>query len=109
MTPASKQTKEKPNGKRTVALTLAVATLVAVVALMGLRTFGGGDDTPTSAAPPVATVSSAAVAGVAVAVPSVDLGPVPLNKDVNQTFTLKNSGTGKAQLGKPRIETLEGC
>lgn len=112
MTPNPGQTKESPSAKRTAAVTLAVAVLVAGVALMGFRAFGGGDDTPTSAAPAApaaATLSSGPVAGVAVAIPSVDLGPVPLNKDVVQTFTLKNSGTGKAQLGKPRIETLEGC
>lgn len=108
MTPTSRQSKENSNDTRTMILTLAVAALVAGVAFFGIRALEGGDETST-VAPAAPTVSTAAVAGVTVAVPSVDLGPVPLNQDVNQTFTLTNSGTGKAHLGKPRIETLEGC
>ncbi len=109
MTPTSRRSQEDTNDARTVIVTLAVAAIVAGVGFVGILTFQGGGDDESTAPPVAATVSSAAVAGVAVAVPSVDLGPVPLNEQVNQTFTLKNSGPGTVQLGKPRIETLEGC
>jgi hypothetical protein len=108
MAPTSRPSKEDSNDTRTVILTLAVAALVAGIAFIGIRALQGGGGKPPGVQV-ATTVSGAAVAGVAVAVPSVDLGSVPLNQDVNQTFTLKNSGTGKAQLGIPRIETLEGC
>lgn len=89
--------------------TLAVAAVVAGAVFLASLTMGGGGDNTSTTVSAVPTVSTAAVAGVAVDVPSVDLGPVPLDKYVDQTFTIRNGGAGKAQLGKPRVETLEGC
>jgi len=69
----------------------------------------GGDDSPkaTTTASQPSTVATAG--GVVADQASVDLGRVPLDRMITQTWHLRNEGSGKAQLGKPKIEALEGC
>jgi hypothetical protein len=88
--------------------TFALAT-VAFVAIGFAALFAGcgGDDSSKETKVPPSTVASAG--GVVVDQASVDLGNVPLDKMVTQTWRLRNEGSGKAQLGKPKIEVLEGC
>ena len=87
-----------------------VALLVAASAVAGC---GGDDGTPSQTLPPAPTGASSAgpasAAGVTVDQASVDLGRVPLDKMINQTWKLRNDGSGKAQLGSASIEVLEGC
>lgn len=73
---------ENPSHKKTASIIVAAAAFLAGVMLLEFSLLGGWDDAPTN--PPAAilavstpTVSGPAVLGVAVAVPSVDLGTVP--------------------------------
>jgi len=89
---------------RTFAVALGAATAITVAALFaGCR----GDDSTN--APAVQPSVVGAAGGVVADEASVDLGTVPLDKLVTQTWRLRNEGSGKAQLGKPKIEVLEGC
>ncbi len=89
---------------KTLATCMGLVILLAVAALFA--GCGGDDGTkPPVAAPSVAGGGARVVADQA----SVDLGKVPLNRMVTHTWRLRNEGSGKAQLGKPKIETLEGC
>ena len=115
MTPSAFPPTENPNQTRTALIIIAAAAVLAGVMLLAFTVLGGWEDesvgalamaVPTASGP---AVVGAVVAGVAVAVPSVDLGTVPMSRNVDQTFTLQNSGSGQARLGKPRVETLEGC
>jgi hypothetical protein len=50
-----------------------------------------------------------AVAGVEVLTPSVDLGRLPLDQPVSHTFVVTNTNDRVIELGKLRIEVLDGC
>ncbi len=89
---------------RTAALALLMATALGAGTLLAGC---GGDDAGKGPSVPPSVVGSAG--GVVVDQASVDLGKVPLDRMVTQTWTLRNEGGGKAQLGRPKIETLEGC
>lgn len=88
-----------------------VATAALWVAF-GSSGNGSGDENTASAA--TAPDSSSApgavsVAGVQVAIPSVDLGRIALDTPVKHSFQLRNTGVQRASLGRARIEVLEGC
>ncbi len=94
----------QPRGhlRRRLMLFGAAAAAIALVAVLVVRArspSGGGS----------ATAGTGEVAGVTVDQPSVDLGHVPLNLTVNQTFHLRNTGRVTVGLGEASIAVLQGC
>jgi len=90
---------------KTFATGVAVAMFIAVAAMVA----GCGGDDAEKASSTVAPSAVGGGAGVIADQASVDLGKVPLDRMITQTWRLRNDGSGKAQLGKPKIEALEGC
>jgi hypothetical protein len=80
----------------------SAATAIAIIGSLFVlaRPKSGGSTAPTG---------TRQLAGVTVDRPSVDLGHVPLNVPVTQTFHLRNTGGTEIGLGEARIAVLEGC
>jgi hypothetical protein len=80
----------------------SAATAIAIIGLLFViaRPKSGRSTAPTG---------TRQLAGVTVDRPSIDLGHVPLNVPVTQTFHLRNTGGTEIGLGEAHIAVLEGC
>ena len=85
--------------------TAVVLVIVLAIAILANRSADGGG--PASRGTAVAAAHT--VGGVEVQAASVDLGRVPLNKQITHNFVVKNTNAGTVQLGVPAIEVLDGC
>lgn len=86
-----------------VALIVVAAGAIWIFGLPGNKTDGGN----TPAAP--VSRDPILVAGVEVTEPWADLGHIPLNTGVEQTYTLRNTSSEPVHLGDASIKVLEGC
>ena len=83
----------------------ATLAILAAAAFIGILAFQ-----PTS--PEASDQNSGefvALGSLAVSQQNVDLGRVPLNKNVTQVFRVRNIGQEQVHLGKVMVNVLEGC
>lgn len=100
-------------GKRFIAMTAALAgVLLTLTIIAGC----GGDqksDTATGSADQkteAATILPADSGGrMQIAETSYDFGSVPVDQNVEHSFTIRNTGSGPLSLGKLDVKRLEGC
>lgn len=95
--------------------TLGIVIAVAIVGGIGILAMQSGESPSTGAmgAPidiePRVVSGPAVVGGVEVNATEVDFGRVPLDREVTQSFRLRNTTGAPVSLGSAAIETLEGC
>ena len=104
MTRRQRRKTQQRHSSRGVALAIGALTVIVVALLAAAvaQRWGGTSQ-------PEMPQGTARVGDVEASQPSVDLGHVPLDVNVEQKFVLRNVGTSPATLGEAKIDVLEGC
>lgn len=100
--PAPPQRDRRRLALSAVAAAALLGALVFAAVAWALSTGGGGDETTVR-------VPAARAAGIEVQEPWADLGRIPMDTPVKQSYTLTNTSQNAVSLGEATIETLEGC
>jgi hypothetical protein len=90
-------------GKYLRLISAALAAAAAALLVLGAVGCGGSDQTQA------ADVKTDTGGKLQVTETVFDFGQVPVGKQVEHAFVLKNTGTGPLNLGQMNVKRLEGC